>query len=169
MLRRDPAQVRFLPNFVAPPTGAVPAAGLPGRPGLRVLCLANLRPEKDHENVLRAMGRIVQEVPGAHLLLVGGSSDPARSAALEGLVRSLGLDSSVSFLGSRPDVPNILAACDVGVLGSSSEGLPLSLLEYGAAGLPAVATDVGECGHVMAEGTGRLVPPRDPEALAAGS
>ena len=63
-------------------------------------------------------------------------------------------------------MPNILAACDVGILGSSSEGLPLSLLEYAAAGLPAVATDVGECGHVMAEGTGRLVPPRDPEALA---
>ena len=166
-LRRDPSEVRFLPNFVSPWSDAVPAAGLPGRPGLRVLCLANLRPEKDHENVLRAMIRVVREVPGAHLLLVGGSSDSARNAALEGLVRSLGLESSVSFLGSRPDVSNILAACDVGVLGSSSEGLPLALLEYGAAGIATVATDVGECGHVLGDGAGRLVPPRDPEALAA--
>lgn len=166
VLGRNPGDVRFLPNFVVPASAAVPASGLPGATGFRVVCLANLRPEKDHENVLHAMAAVVRAVPRAHLLLVGGSSDAARTAALEELVRALGLESSVSFLGSRSDAPNVLAACDVGILGSSSEGLPLSLLEYAAAGLPAVATDVGECGHVLADGAGRLVPPRDPEALA---
>jgi glycosyltransferase involved in cell wall biosynthesis len=166
VLGRPPGEVGYLPNFVVPPRHPAPASGLPGRDGLRIVCLANIRPEKDHENVLRAMRRVADEVAGAHLLLVGGSKDDARAAELRRLAGTLRLDASVSWLGSRRDAPGILAASDVGILGSSSEGLPLSLLEYGAAGLASVATDVGECADVLAEGAGLVVPPRDPEALA---
>ena len=74
---------------------------------------------------------------------------------------------SVTWLGARSDVPAILRGCDIGVLSSASEGLPLALIEYGMNGLPAVATRVGQCVEVLDDGrAGILVPPANPEALA---
>ncbi len=69
---------------------------------------------------------------------------------------------------SRPDVPAILKACDIGVLASMSEGLPVSLIEYGMASLAAAATDIGQCSEVLdSEKVGLLVPRNDSERLAA--
>ena len=60
-----------------------------------------------------------------------------------------------------------MRACDVGVLSSASEGLPLALIEYGMARLASVATSVGQCAEVLDGGrAGVLVPPRSPDALA---
>lgn len=146
----------YLPNFIPEaPVGPVP--DLPGT--LRVVCVANLRAQKDHLTLLRAFRR----VPDAHLLLAGAEVEPAYAARVREEAASLG--GRVTFLGSRPDVPDLLRACDVGVLSSASEGFPLSLLEYGRAGLPAVATRVGQCPEVL-DGAGILVPPGDPAALA---
>lgn len=148
----------YLPNFV-PEAAPGPEPELPGEPGRRVVCVANLRAQKDHLNLLRAFAR----VPDAHLLLAGAEVEPAQAARVREEAASLG--DRVTFLGSRPDVPDLLRACDVGVLSSASEGFPLSLLEYGRAGLPAVATRVGQCPEVL-DGAGILVPPGDPAALA---
>lgn len=145
----------YLPNFV-PDVLAGPVPDLPGSPGRRVVCVANLRAQKDHLTLLRAIDR----VPEAHLLLVGADVEPAYAAR----VREEAGD-RVTFLGSRMDVPDLLRGCDVGVLSSMSEGFPLSLLEYGRAGLAAVATRVGQCPEVL-DGAGILVPPGDPGALA---
>jgi glycosyltransferase involved in cell wall biosynthesis len=74
----------------------------------------------------------------------------------------------VSYLRRRDDVAAILESSDIAVLSSRSEGLPIALLEYGMAGLPAVATNVGQCAEVLANGAaGVLVPPSSPEELAA--
>lgn len=150
----------YLPNFVAedPSRGPVPA--LPGTPGRRVVCVANLREQKDHFTLLRAFA----QVPEAHLLLAGADVEPAYAARVREAAVPLG--DRVTFLGSRSDVPELLRACDVGVLASASEGFPLSLLEYGRAGLAAVATRVGQCPEVLEDGAGILVPPGDPDALA---
>lgn len=146
----------YLPNFI-PEAPAGPIPDLPGT--LRVVCVANLRAQKDHLTLLRAFARI----PDAHLLLAGAEVEPAYAARVREEASSLG--DRVTFLGSRPDVPDLLRGCDVGVLSSASEGFPLSLLEYGRAGLAAVATRVGQCPEVL-DGAGILVPPGDPEALA---
>lgn len=148
----------YLPNFI-PEVAAGPVPDLPGTPGSRVVCVANLRAQKDHLTLLRAMAR----VPGAHLLLAGADVEPEYAARVREEAAALG--DRVAFLGSRPDVPDLLRACDVGVLASASEGFPLSLLEYGRAGLAAVATRVGQCPEVL-KGAGILVPPGDPGALA---
>jgi len=90
---------------------------------------------------------------------------------LEGLVRELGLENRVRFLGSkdREEIPEILAITDIFVLPSLSEGLPTAVIEAMAAGCPVVATAVGGTAEVVADGeTGLLVPPRDPDALAEG-
>jgi glycosyltransferase involved in cell wall biosynthesis len=77
------------------------------------------------------------------------------------------LDHNVTFLGQRHDVPRLLRACDIGVLSSKSEGLPVSLLEYGLAELPVVATRVGQCEEVLDFGrAGILVPSQSPAELA---
>jgi glycosyltransferase involved in cell wall biosynthesis len=139
---------------------------LPGAPGKRLVCVANLRPQKDHPTLLRAMALLEAEGCGAHLFLVGGSSDPGYVQQIRSMITGLGLDHAVTCMGPRQDVARILSACDIGILSSASEGLPLSLLEYGQAGLPAVATAVGQCSEVLGEGAhGLLVPPGSPEEL----
>lgn len=165
-LQMAPESVWYLPNFVREVSERPDRIELPGTDGFRVICLANLRPEKDHENLIRAMAFLVRRIPAAHLLLVGDGSDPEYVARLHALATTLGLGGHVSWLGKRDDVGAILASCDVGVLGSASEGLPLAVLEYGVAGLATVATDVGECGEVLAGGeAGLVVPPGEPNAL----
>jgi glycosyltransferase involved in cell wall biosynthesis len=73
----------------------------------------------------------------------------------------------VTLFGIRQDVPEILRGCDIGILSSTSEGLPVALIEYGIAGLAAVATSVGQCPEVLDGGKcGVLVPAADSRALA---
>lgn len=153
-----------LPNFAQPSSnGAIP--DLPGEVGFRVVQVANVRPQKDHAMMLRAIVRIVEQEPKAHLLVVGNCAHEGYGAEVRGLVTKMGLERSVSFLGSREDVGAVLRACDVGVLSSASEGLPVALLEYGEAGLGVVCTDVGDCRKVL-NGCGLLVRPGDDAAMA---
>ena len=82
-------------------------------------------------------------------------------------MREAGLESNFVFLGRRNDVPQLLACCDLSVLPSEAEGLPNSVLEAMAAGLPVVATCVGGSSEVIIDGVnGLLVPPGDGQALA---
>jgi glycosyltransferase involved in cell wall biosynthesis len=167
-LKAPAARVWYVPNFVAqPPSALPPPTALPGTPGGRIVCVANLRPEKDHATLIEAMKRVSQVVPTATLLLAGDEADGAHASRLREQIRRQALGNHVFILGSRPDVRAILGVCDIGVLSSASEGMPLALLEYGSAGLPAVATAVGQVPEVLDDGrAGLLVCPRQPGALA---
>ena len=79
----------------------------------------------------------------------------------------LDLQNDVFLLGSRNDVPRLLAAADVYVNSSLREGTPVSVLEAMAAGLPIIATAVGENPFLLSREAGILVPPGQPEKLAA--
>jgi glycosyltransferase involved in cell wall biosynthesis len=161
-------RITYLPNFVSiAPAIHAPKPVLPGAEGARILCLANLRPQKDHGNLLWAMRKVVDNVPQAHLLLVGSTSDTVYAEQVQQKIKTLGLQNYVSLLGQRGDGNALMRAADIGVLSSASEGLPLALLEYGAAGLPVVVTDVGQCAEVLDGGNaGILVPSGNAEALA---
>jgi glycosyltransferase involved in cell wall biosynthesis len=164
----SPDRVLYVPNFSLT-TSAAAAAGtdLPGEKGRRIACLANLRPQKDHPTLLRAMAIVVRRVPDVHLLLIGGGTDGSYRSALSDQIAREGLNAHVSLLGERLDVAAILGGCDIGVLSSQSEGFPLALVEYGHAGLPVVATRVGQCADVLDNGTsGRLVDRHRPDQLA---
>jgi glycosyltransferase involved in cell wall biosynthesis len=135
------------------------------RPRRTIITVANLRPEKNHELLLRAAVELVRRFPDLRLQLVG---DGPQRAALAALAETLGLERHVEFLGHREDVPRLLAAADVFVLPSRSEALPNSVLEAMAAGLPVVAGAVGGLADVIEDGrTGALVGVDDPSALAA--
>jgi glycosyltransferase involved in cell wall biosynthesis len=149
------------PAFDRPPNPALRAqlAGDPDRP--MVLAVARLDPQKGHRHLLAA----ATDVPGAMFVLAG---DGPERPALEALASTLGVADRVRFLGTRDDVPELLAASDAVVLPSLYEGLPISALEAMAARRPVVATAIGGTDEAVVDGeTGLLVPPADPAALAA--
>jgi glycosyltransferase involved in cell wall biosynthesis len=160
-------RVYYIPNFAQVPADVRPAEDLPGASGSRIVCVANLRRQKDHPTLLRAMRIILRQFPEANLLLVGEPSEPEYVAEVKRMIAAGDLENHVSYLGFRADVAAVLRACDVGVLSSTSEGFPLALVEYGLVGLPVVATAVGQCPEILLNGeAGWLVPPASPERLA---
>lgn len=138
-----------------------------GQPGTRIVCVANLRPQKDHLTLINALAKVREQVPDVHLLLVGATSVKSYVERVEQEIVQHDLARNITLMGEQSDVFAILEKCDIGVLSSISEGLPLALIEYGMAGLASVATEVGQCREVLDSGrTGILVPPSSPDALA---
>jgi len=153
-------KVWYIPNFAQNLEPDEKALELPGQAGKRIVCVAHLRPQKDHLNILEAMALVRSKVPGANLLLVGSCEGQVYLDRVRKKIEQLGLSDNVSLLGARRDVNRILQVADIGMLGSASEGFPLALIEYGMAGLPAVATEVGQCSEVLGRGhAGILLPP----------
>lgn len=161
-------RVTYIPNFSLYPVGdhnAIDSSKpieLPGKPGSRIVCVANIVPEKDHVTLVDAMERVVRAHPTAHLLLVGGGRNSECGRAVAERIANAGISKNVSMLGQRRDVADILRQADIGVLSSRIEGLPLALIEYGEAGLPVVVTSVGQCADVVDHGKAGV-------AVAAGS
>lgn len=126
--------------------------------------VANLRPVKGINIFLRAAQLVKEEVPEARFVIVG---DGTEKKNLMGLSEELGLNGSVRFLGKRDDVVQILSAFDVGVLSSNFESFSNSIIEYLAAGLPVVCTDVGGCREAVENDVnGFVVPVGDFTAMA---
>lgn len=126
--------------------------------------VANFTPKKDQRSLLAAMRRLSSSHPRLRLVLIG-------TGPLEGELRAQarrdGLTSRIVFTGPRDDVQRLLPAFDVFALSSLHEGLPISLLEAMAAGVPTVATRVGGVPEAMTDGReGLLVAPRDTDGLA---
>lgn len=161
-----PERVRVIPNGIdvtvprRTPNRALRDAISPPDHAL-VLAVAQLRPHKGHAVLLQAL----RMLPGVALGVVGEGPERER---LERLARGLEIVNRVQFLGFRNDVGDLLAVADVVVLPSESEGVPLAVLEALLAHRPVVATDVGGLPTVLVDGvTGLVVPPRNPDALAA--
>lgn len=130
-----------------------------------LLACGELSEVKGHAVLLRALPNVLAARPGAMLAVAGDG--PLRQQ-LEALAASLGITSSVRFLGFRRDVPDLLRAADVFVMPSLSEGLPLAILEAMAAEVPIVATEVGGIPELIRPGhTGWLVPAGDSAALGS--
>jgi glycosyltransferase involved in cell wall biosynthesis len=127
------------------------------------LTVGRLERAKDHALLLRAFSSIAAEIPQLHLALVGAGS---LESDLRAQAAGLGLRDRTTFAGYHDDVTDWLKAADFFVLSSAHEGLPLSLLEAMAHGLPVVATAVGGIPEVLqGSGAGLLVPPGDEGTL----
>jgi glycosyltransferase involved in cell wall biosynthesis len=133
---------------------------------LKVGIAASLTPVKRHDVLLRAWGQVVRLDPGRDAVLYLLGDGPQRPA-LTKLVAALGLSGQVHFVGVVDNVHAWLPHLEVGVLCSDREGLSNAILEYMACGLPVVATAVGGNPELVDQENGLLVPPGDPEALAA--
>jgi glycosyltransferase involved in cell wall biosynthesis len=126
-------------------------------------CIGRLEPEKGQTVLLQAFDGLHRRHPRTRLLLVGDGGERAR---LERTAASLRFNGAIRFVGTREDVPELLATCDIVALPSFHEGLPMALLEAMAAGRPVVASAVGGVPHLIRDGeTGVLVAPGDHAAL----
>lgn len=130
-----------------------------------VAAVGRLVGQKGFDDVIRALPAVLGAVPTARLVIVGDGPLRARLAAL---AREAGVESHVSLLGFRSDVPDFLRAADVLVIPSRREGFPMVTLEAMALGTPVVATAIdGIVEQLDADVDGLLVPPGDPAALTA--
>jgi glycosyltransferase involved in cell wall biosynthesis len=145
---------RFAPAVPAPLTGR------------RIIAtVANLRPGKGHDVLLRAFAAVVGQVPGARLRLVGSG---ILREPLERLAADLGVAPSIEFLGHCENVQDVLSASHLYAFPSWTEAFPNGLIEGMAAGLPVVTTATGGMVELVEHGVnGLLVPPGDAGALAA--
>ncbi len=174
-VRIRPSKVAYIANGVDLALFSRP----PVRPGRRALLgdfappgtvllgnVARLDKVKDHTGLLVAFKLLRETNGGGNVRLVIAGDGPQR-AALEEQIVALGLTDVVRLLGNRRDVAQLLGECDVFVLSSIAEGMPVTLLEAMGAGLPVVSTDVGGVASVVTDGvSGTLVRAGDPQALA---
>jgi glycosyltransferase involved in cell wall biosynthesis len=130
---------------------------------IMIVCVAHFVPVKRHRDLFKALAL----VPKMHLVLAGTGTDEKYIESLKDLVKELGIENRVHFIGQVDDVAALHAESDIFVLQSLSEGCPVALLEAMACGKACVATDVAGARDIIEDGRdGILVPPKDPPALA---
>ena len=168
----SPDRIRVIRNGVdvPPPMPADERTAIRAKWGFRqdhvvAGCVANYKPGKGLETLLRVVDSLRSEVPGLRLVLVGeGKTRPA----LEQMIADRGLDTTVRLHGHEPDARRLCGAFDLAVLASEAEGLPNGLLEASAASLPIVTTAAGGAAEVVLDGrSGWVVPVGDEHGLAA--
>ncbi|MDP3352258.1 MAG: glycosyltransferase [Flavobacteriaceae bacterium] len=159
----------YVPNFVTPLLNQSNKTidSLKGEDEKRIVCLANLRPQKDHLNLLEAFKIVYYKFPDWTLHLIGLKSDDLYYQQLQDFIDRNNLKTNVFIYENCSNGAVLLTQANIGVLASQSEGLPLALLEYGMAKLGVVVTDVGECGEVIDnDKNGCLVPASNSQMLA---
>lgn len=129
-----------------------------------LIYVGRLVPQKGVRDLVTAFAVVNRSHPQARLIVAGVGP---LEEELQTQIHTLGLKERARLLGPRRDVPRLLAASDLFVSAAHWEGLPVASLEAMAAGLPVVATAVGDLPRVVTPETGILTPPRAPERLAA--
>lgn len=120
--------------------------------------------QKDHENLIRALGQVKRAGKRFRCVLIGTGMD-AENASLKEWIRSEGLEGLIALLGRRNDIVDVMNGLDVHVLSSLGEAFPNVLAEAMACGTPCVTTRVGDAGLIVG-GCGWVVEPRTPADLA---
>ncbi|MFN6566934.1 glycosyltransferase family 4 protein [Dendronalium sp. ChiSLP03b] len=127
--------------------------------------ICRYHPMKDHANFLQAAAILLKNYPDTNFLLIG-TEVTLENQILYQLIQELGIIDRVHLLGERTDIPRLTAALDIASSSSAyGEGWPLIIGEAMSCGVPCVVTDVGDSGWIVAD-TGRIVPPKNSEALA---
>jgi len=156
-------------NNFAKLADVVPYTVLRGNESQKIVCLAALRNEKDHINLLSAFKLVLKNAGNVSLHLVGTNYKNSYAKSLEQIIEDDNIAHKVFLYGNCTDVKHILAQASIGVLASKTEGLPIALLEYGLASLPVVVTNAGDCTKVVKNGeTGLVVEKENSKELAEG-
>jgi glycosyltransferase involved in cell wall biosynthesis len=135
-----------------------------------IVAVGRAVPVKGWDVLLRTFAKVVHNSPSARLLLVGDTQGPQELPTGQQLFRlasELGITDTAVFLGARNDIPKLLSASDIFVLPSRSEGMPSALIEALAAGLPAVAADVGGVPEIIVDRVNGLLFERENEKALA--
>jgi glycosyltransferase involved in cell wall biosynthesis len=125
--------------------------------------IARFDPMKDHPTFIRAACLLLRERRDVHFILAGKDVNE-ENKALAAQIPDVWKD-HFHLLGERDDIPTVAAGLDIATLTSYGEGFPNTIGEAMSCGVPCVVTDVGDSARIVGD-TGRVVPPRDPSALA---
>jgi glycosyltransferase involved in cell wall biosynthesis len=137
----------------------------PPKSGFTLVYVGRLEPVKNHSLLLNAFFLALKSMPGLRLWMVGDGSE---RKTLESMAAQLGITSQVIFWGQQLDVAPFFSAADTFIMSSTSEGLPISLLQAFSIGLPTIVTDVGGMAEVvLLAQAGVTAPVTDPSAMAA--
>lgn len=158
--------VFFIPNFATINTDVTKTTFLQGEVGKRIVLLANLKSPKNHMAILVAFQELQLQRLGWSLHCVGRIYNDRYSDAVKEYISSNKLEESVFLLDVRNDISSILSQATIGVLVSTAEGFPVSLLEYGLAKLAVLSTNVGYCSEIIDDAvSGLLFDPTSPNEL----
>ncbi len=158
--------VEFLSNFTSESEDEIPVTFLKGTPNKRIVFLANLHHPKNHILALSSFLASKIDREGWTLHLIGKDKQDGYSQELKNFIHQNNLQEAVFIYGSCNDVKSILGQAKVGILVSSYEGFPVTLLEYAMAELIVISTDVGYCNTIIQNNkTGYLIPSDSDELL----
>lgn len=158
--------VEFLSNFTSESEDEIPVTFLKGTPNKRIVFLANLHHPKNHILALKSFLASKIDREGWTLHLIGKDKQDDYSQELKNFIHQNNLQEAVFIYGSCNDVKSILGQAKVGILVSSYEGFPVTLLEYAMAELIVISTDVGYCNTIIQNNkTGYLIPSDSDELL----
>lgn len=155
-------KVDYIPNFAVFPKPKKSETALYGEDGKRIVCLANLKKPKNHLFLLQAFQAVRKKMnnSGWTLHLIGNDFNDAYSDELKAFIQHNNLQNEVFIYGKKTDIEHILEEASVGILASTDEGFPVSLLEYQLAGIPVLSTNAGYCSSIIKdEITGLLFNP----------
>lgn len=139
----------YLSNFILNTSVSNEKQTLNGLADKRIICVANLRPQKNHELLIDAANVLKEKFPDWTFHLFGKDFEDSYSKKLKRKIYDLKLEKTIFFYGTKENVCFALEQCQIGILPSLSEGLPLAILEYGKCKLPVVATNVGEVSRII--------------------
>jgi glycosyltransferase involved in cell wall biosynthesis len=159
-------KISFLPNFVNVQEKQFETTILKGEPGKRIVFLANLKIPKNHLAIVKVFKALKLEETDWSLHLIGNDYNNDYSDNLRTYIMTNSMENSVFIYGHRNDIPNILSQASIGVLSSTAEGFPVTLLEYGLARLAVLSTNVGYCSLIVKDGySGLLFDPLNEEQI----
>ncbi len=142
-------KIFYLQNFIPENKSTLRETKLNGIAGKRVLYVANLRPQKNHLMLVEVVNGIHKKFPEWTFHLVGSDLYDAYSFSIKERIKQYHLENVIFIYGAKEDIENCISQSDVGVFTSISEGLPVSLLEFGMCKKPVVATNVGQISYVI--------------------
>ncbi|RVU91835.1 glycosyltransferase [Flavobacterium columnare] len=157
--------VKYLPNFIDFSSENDFQLKLKGKEGKKIICLANLRPQKNHFMLIEVAKMIREEFADWTFHLVGKDFNDDYSKLLKEKIIDYKLEGNVFLYGSISNTFSVLKESQIGILTSISEGFPVALLEYGYHSLGVVVTDVGEIPFIINSNNGFCVKSNDHQSF----
>ena len=156
-------KVIYLANFTKFNDTILKETLLNGVDGKRIICIANLRHQKNHFLLLEVAEKLQKTFPEWTFHCIGKDFNDDYSNKIKVIIKEKSL-TNVFFYGSKNDISNCIKQASIGILTSNSEGLPVALLEYGINNIPVISTDVGEIPLIIKNGVnGFIVPSKNPQ------
>lgn len=150
-------RVIFIPNFTPSQNNEEPVTRLKGTEGKKIVFLANLKKPKNHILILKAFQELQLNESGWSLHLIGKDNFDSYSELLKKFIELHSLENYIHLYGEKNDIRSILSQASIGVLASTDEGFPVTLIEYALENLAVISTNAGYCSVIIQDNRNGLL------------